>query len=93
MGIPRPYVHKWSPRYLELGPDGIHDCSSRPRTAPTKIRRHVEARIVLGRLDKAGPQGIGLRLGLPPASMCFVVVRHDPSRLTGPPARMLFGIN
>ncbi len=82
MGISRPCAYKWWRRYLELGADGLHDRSSRPRSSPTKTRPHIEARIVRRRLvDKAGPHRIGLRLGLPPATVYRVLVRHDLSRL------------
>ena len=82
MGISRPCAHKWWRRYEELGADGLHDRSSRPRCSPTQTSPALEERIVRRRrIDKAGPHRIAARLGVPPSTVYRVLVRNDLGRL------------
>ena len=48
MGISRRCASKWWHRYLELGVDGLHDRSSRPRRSPRRVTERVEAKICIG---------------------------------------------
>ena len=83
MGISRRCAGKWWHRYVELGADGLHDRSSRPRCCPHRTPAAVERRIVRHRLlDKVGPDRIAARLGMPPSTVHRVLVRHDLNRLS-----------
>ncbi len=46
MSISRQCASKWWHRYLELGVDGLHDRSSRPRSSPTRTPARREKKIV-----------------------------------------------
>jgi transposase InsO family protein len=82
MGISRRCASKWWHRYVELGPDGLHDRSSRPRHSPTRTPEPVEARITRERRrDKVGPDRIALRLEVPASTVYRVLRRHDLNRL------------
>ena len=94
MGISRQCASKWWRRYLELGVDGLHDRSSRPRRSPTKTTPKVEERICKRRRrDKVGPDRLAIRLELPASTIYRVLRRNDLSRLdhidraTGEPIR------
>ncbi len=82
MGISRRCASKWWHRWLELGVDGLHDRSSRPRCSPTRTSVRIEERIVRRRRsDKVGPDRLAIRMGLPASTIYRVLVRHDLSRL------------
>jgi hypothetical protein len=82
MGISRRCASKWWHRWLELGVDGLHDRSSRPRRSPTKTPPIVEERICRRRRsDKVGPDRLAIRLGLSASTIYRVLVRNDLSRL------------
>jgi transposase InsO family protein len=94
MGISRRCASKWWHRYRELGVDGLHDRSSRPRRSPHRTPERVEARICRRRrLDKVGPDRLAIRLDLPASTVYRVLRRHDLHRLdhldrqTGEPIR------
>lgn len=94
MGISRQCASKWWHRYVELGVDGLHDRSSRPRRSPTKTSVRVEDRICRRRrADKVGPDRLALRLDLPASTIYRVLRRNELSRLshidraTGTPIR------
>ena len=83
MGISRRCASKWWHRYLELGIDGLHDRSSRPRRSPNRTPARIEERIVRHRTrDKVGPDRIAGRLGIPASTVHRVLVRHDLNRLS-----------
>ena len=82
MGISRQCAHKWWRRYRELGADGLHDRSSRPRRSPHQTSPGLEERIARRRrIDKVGPHRIAARLDLAPSTVYRVLVRHDLRRL------------
>jgi transposase InsO family protein len=82
MRISRRCVSKWWHRYLELGVDGLHDRSSRPRRSPRRTPERLERRIVRERRrDKVGPERIAARLDLVPSTVYRVLRRHDVQRL------------
>jgi transposase InsO family protein len=82
MGVSRQCAHKWWRRYEELGAEGLHDRSSRPRRSPGQTPAALERRIVTRRrIDKLGPHRIGARLGIPPSTVYRVLVRNDMGRL------------
>jgi transposase InsO family protein len=83
MGISRRCASKWWHRYQELGADGLHDRSSRPRRSPKRTPARLEARIVRHRRrDKVGPDRIAARLDIPASTVHRVLVRHDLNRLS-----------
>ena len=82
MGISRQCASKWWHRYRELGVDGLHDRSSRPRRSPSRVPARVEAKICRRRRsDKVGPDRLAIRLQLPASTIYRVLRRHDLSRL------------
>jgi transposase InsO family protein len=89
-----PTAAKWARRYVELGPEGMFDRSSRPHTHPNKTPQPVVKRIVHLRIKKRlGPVQISGRLGMPASTVHAVLVRCKLNRLThvdvktGEPAR------
>jgi transposase InsO family protein len=82
MGISRQCASKWWHRYLELGVDGLHDRSSRPRRSPTQVPPRIEAKICRRRrADKVGPDRLAVWLKLPASTVYRVLRRHDLNRL------------
>src|SRR5207248_3758156 len=83
MSISRRCASKWWHRYLELGVDGLHDRSSRPRRSPTRVPESVEAKICRRRrAEKVGPDRLAIHLGLPASTIYWVLRRHDLNRLS-----------
>jgi transposase InsO family protein len=82
MAISRRCASKWWHRYLELGVDGLHDRSSRPRRSPTRLPERLETKICRRRrADKAGPDRLAISLALPASTIYRVLRRHDLHRL------------
>ena len=82
MGISRRCASKWWHRYLELGTDGLHDRSSRPRRSPTRISAQVETKICRRRRsERVGPDRLAIHLDLPASTVYRVLLRHDLNRL------------
>jgi transposase InsO family protein len=83
--VSRTTAYRWWRRFEqhpEAGQAGLADRSSRPRRPHGQTPRRVEARIVaLRRREKLGPARIAYRLGLNPATVHRVLVRHDLHRL------------
>jgi len=89
-----PTAAKWARRYVELGPEGMADRSSRPHSHPNRTPLPVVKRIVHLRIkQRLGPVQIAGRLGLPASTVHAVLVRCRLNRLshvdvkTGEPAR------
>ncbi len=79
----RQCASKWWHRYLELGTDGLHDRSSRPRCSPRRTSEHVEAKICRQRrAEKVGPDRLAIHLDVAPSTIYRVLRRHDLSRLS-----------
>jgi len=82
MNISRRCASTWWHRYLELGADGLHDRSSRPRRSPTRIPERLEAKICRRRrTEKVGPDRLAIHLELPASTIYHVLRRHDLNRL------------
>jgi transposase InsO family protein len=82
MVVSRRCASKWWHRYLELGVDGLHDRSSRPRRSPTRVPERVEAKICRRRrAEKVGPDRLAIHLDLPASTIYRVLRRHDLHRL------------
>jgi transposase InsO family protein len=89
-----PTAAKWARRFVELGPEGMVDRSSRPHSHPNRTPQPVVKKIVHLRIKKRlGPVQIAGRLGLPASTVHAVLVRCHLNRLThidvktGEPAR------
>jgi transposase InsO family protein len=89
-----PTAAKWVRRYVELGPAGMADRSSRPHRHPNRTPLPVVKRIVHLRIKKRlGPVQIADRLDVPASTVHAVLVRCRLNRLshvdvkTGEPAR------
>jgi len=89
-----PTAAKWARRYVELGPEGMADRSSRPHSHPNRTPQLLVKRIVHLRIKKRlGPVQIAGRLGMPASTVHAVLVRCRLNRLThvdvktGEPAR------
>jgi len=89
-----PTAAKWSRRYVELGPEGMADRSSRPHSHPNRTPQRRVKQIVHLRIKKRlGPVAIAGRLGMASSTVHAVLVRCRLNRLshvdvkTGEPAR------
>jgi transposase InsO family protein len=89
-----PTAAKWSKRFVELGPEGMADRSSRPHSHPNRTPQLMVKKIVHLRIKKRlGPVQIAGRLELPASTVHAVLVRCRLNRLshvdvkTGEPAR------
>lgn len=78
-----PTAKRWADRYRALGPDGMHDASSRPHNSPKRVRTPVVRKIVhLRWKQRLGPVQIADRVGLAPSTVHKVLVRCRLNRLT-----------
>ncbi len=83
MSISRQCASKWWRRYLELGVDGLHDRSSRPRRSPTRLPERLETKICRQRrAEKVGPDRLAIHLDLSASTIYRVLARHDLNRLS-----------
>jgi len=89
-----PTAAKWARRYVELGPEGMADRSSRPHAHPNRTPQQLVKKIVHLRIKKRlGPVQIAGRLAMPASTVHAVLVRCRLNRLshvdvkTGEPAR------
>lgn len=81
-GVSRQTAGKWFKRYLQSGPAGLADASSRPHHirpgVPTRrCRRIIKARLLLRR----GPHFLAWRLKIARSTIYAVLKRHGISRL------------
>ena len=89
-----PTAAKWSKRFVELGPEGMADRSSRPHSHPNRTPSHLVKKIVHLRIKKRlGPVQIAGRLQMPASTVHAVLRRCRLNRLshvdvkTGEPVR------
>ncbi len=83
MRISRQTAHKWWRRYLEAGPAGLEDRSSRPRRCTTKTPAKVERRVVaLRRRHQLSAARLASRAGVPASTLHAIWARHGVSRLS-----------
>ena len=83
MGVSRKCVRTWIERYQAKGEAGLHDRSSRPRSAPTRTSPEVEARVIaMRRRERCGPDRIGTEVGVPARTVTRILRRHQVPRLT-----------
>lgn len=93
LGVSRATVYKWVRRYLDEGPDGLQDRSSRPHSSPNQISVELEATILELRAEvRRGPVFLAA-LGLVASTVGRVLTRnHVPALsavgpITGTPIR------
>ena len=78
-----PTAKRWATRYVEMGPDGMHDRSSRPHHIPNRTPEPIKRKIVDLRWRKRlSPQAIGSRLNMPASTVHAVLVRCRLNRLS-----------
>jgi transposase InsO family protein len=78
-----PTAAKWARRYVNLGPAGMADRSSRAHSHPNKTPRDVVKKIVHLRIKKRlGPVQIAGRLDMPASTVHAVLVRCRLNRLS-----------
>jgi transposase InsO family protein len=92
--VSRPTATRWARRYLELGPAGMVDRSSRPHRSPRRTPQPVVRKIVhLRWKQRLGPVAIADRVGLAPSTVHRILVSCRINRLwhvdraTGEPIR------
>ena len=92
--VSRPTAARWASRYRELGPAGMVDRSSRPRSSPRRTPQPVVRRIVhLRWTQRLGPVAIAARVGLAPSTVhriltaCRINRLWHVDRVTGEPIR------
>jgi transposase InsO family protein len=82
MGVSRATAWKWWRRFVEEGPDGLRDRSSRPQRCPHRTPQVLEDEVErLRRDEKIGPVRIAARLGMVPSTVHRVLVRLGLNRL------------
>jgi len=82
MQISRQCAYKWWRRYRVEGAAGLEDRSSRPRSCPHQTPARVERRVVaLRQSRRVGPARLAGIVGLPPATVYRILVRHGMNRL------------
>jgi transposase InsO family protein len=78
LGVSRQCAYRWVRRFLDEGPAGLGDRSSRPHRCPTRTAPEVEAAIVaLRRSARRGQQFIADELGVPARTVSTVLRRHQ----------------
>jgi transposase InsO family protein len=82
LGVSRATVSKWIRRFLEEGPEGLQDRSSRPHTCPTRTDPAVEAQILaLRKNERRGAIYLAGELGLIASTVGRVLHRHQVPHL------------
>lgn len=77
LGVSRQCAHRWVRRFLDEGPAGLLDRSSRPHHCPRRTPAQIEAAIVALRISaRRGQQWIGDELGVPARTVSAVLRRH-----------------
>jgi len=78
LGVSRQCAYRWLNRFLEEGPAGLLDRSSRPHHCPCRTPAAVEATVVeLRRSARRGQDWIGAELGLPARTVSAILRRHQ----------------
>jgi transposase InsO family protein len=82
MQLSRQCAHKWWRRYRLEGEAGLEDRSSRPRSCPHQTPARLERRVIaLRQSRRIGPARLAGIVGLPPATVHRILVRHGMNRL------------
>jgi transposase InsO family protein len=82
MQLSRQCAHKWWRRYQLEGDAGLVDRSSRPRSCPHQTPARVERRVIaLRQSRRIGPARLAGIVGVPPATVYRILVRHGMNRL------------
>lgn len=78
LGVSRSCAYRWVRRYLDKGPAGLVDLSSRPHRCPRHTAAEVEAKVIeLRRTTRRGQDWIGPELGLPARTVSAILRRHQ----------------
>ncbi len=77
LGVSRQCAYRWVRRYLDEGPAGLVDRSSRPYRCPRRTTPAVECAVVeLRRSSRRGQQFIADELGVPARTVSAILRRH-----------------
>lgn len=78
LGVSRQCAYRWVRRYLQEGPAGLLDRSSRPHHTPRRTAPTAEAAVVaLRRSSRRGQQFIAEELGMPARTVSAILRRHQ----------------
>lgn len=78
LGVSRQCAYRWVRRFLDEGPAGLRDRSSRPHRCPTRTAPEVEKAIVaLRQSARRGQQFIADELGVPARTVSTVLRRYQ----------------
>jgi transposase InsO family protein len=78
LGVSRQCAYRWVRRFLDEGPAGLFDRSSRPHHCPRRTSAEVEAAVVSMRLSaRRGQQFIADELGLAARTVSAILRRHQ----------------
>jgi transposase InsO family protein len=75
-GVSRATAYKWVRRFLDEGPGGLRDRSSRPRTIHRTAADVASRMVELRRSRKLGPHRLAALLGVA-RSTCYAVLRRE----------------
>jgi len=78
LGVSRQCAYRWVHRYLDAGPAGLLDRSSRPHHCPCRTSAAVETTVVeLRRSSRRGQDWIGAELSVPARTVSAILRRHQ----------------
>ncbi len=78
LGVSRQCAYRWINRYLQEGPAGLLDRSSRPHRCPGRTSAAVETKVVeLRRSSRRGQDWIGAELKVPARTVSAILRRHQ----------------
>jgi transposase len=78
LGVSRQCAHRWVRRFLDEGPAGLHDRSSRPHRCPRRTPAGVETAVIeLRRSSRRGQQWIADEIGVPARTVSAILRRYD----------------
>lgn len=78
LGVSRQCAHRWVRRFLDEGPAGLLDRSSRPHRCPRRTATGIETAVVeLRTSSRRGQQWIADELGVPARTVSAILRRHQ----------------
>lgn len=78
LGVSRQCAYRWLHRYLDEGPAGLLDRSSRPHRCPRRTPARAEAAVVELRIKaRRGQQWLADELGIPARTVSAILRRHQ----------------
>jgi transposase InsO family protein len=82
LGVSRQCAYRWVNRFIEEGPAGLADRSSRPHRCPRRTAASVEAAVIeLRRTARRGQDWIAAELAVPARTVSAILRRHQVAYL------------